>query len=232
MSTETYTVKELVQMFAIPLFFSNEHEGKLWETGVLGDASPRSLQRAVFYYIGKRFCIRGGDEQRKLGPSQFLRTENPDCYTYVEHGSKNRNGGVAQLRQENKCVPCYSIPEKAPRCLVFLLDLYLSKLPKYAFEHDILYCRPKPKMPLDGPWYDPVPVGRNKLGSMDKEMCNDAEITPRMNHSLRATGATTLFQADVPERIIQKTTGHRLLDSLQTYFERTTTSCFPSGDVY
>ena len=72
-------------------------------------------------------------------------------------------------------------------------------------------------MPLDGPWYDPVPVGRNKLGSMVKEMCEDAGIAPRTNHSLRATGATALFHADVPERIIQKTTGHRSLDSLRTY---------------
>ena len=197
--------------------FSSEDEAKLWETGVLADTSPKSLQRAVFYYIGKRFCIRGGEEQRKLGPSQFLRTENPDCYTYVEHGSKNRNGGIGQVRQENKCVHCYSVPDKAPQCLVFLLDLYFSKLPKYAFEKDILYCRPKTKTPLEGPWYDFSPVGRNKLGTMVKDMCQDAGIAPRTNHSLRATGATALFQANVPERIIQKTTGHRSLDSLRTY---------------
>ena len=30
------------------------------------------LQRAVFFYIGKRFCIRGGEEQRKLAPSAHL----------------------------------------------------------------------------------------------------------------------------------------------------------------
>ena len=77
-------------------------------------------------------------------------------------------------------------------------------------------------MPLDGPWYDAVPVGSHKLGSMVKEICEDAGIAPRMNHSLRATGATALFQADVPERIIQKTTGHRSLDSLRT-FERIST---------
>ena len=40
-------------------------------------------------------------------------------------------------------------------------------------------------------------------------------------HSLRATGTTTLFDAGVPESIIQKHTGHRLLDALQCY-ERVT----------
>jgi hypothetical protein len=31
----------------------------------------------VFYYIGKIFCIRGGEEQRKLGPSQLVRSNDP-----------------------------------------------------------------------------------------------------------------------------------------------------------
>ena len=34
---------------------------------------------------------------------------------------------------------------------------------------------------------------------------------------MRTTGATALFHANVPERIIQKTTGHRSLESLRTY---------------
>ena len=43
-------------------------------------------------------------------------------------------------------------------------------------------------------------------------MCIDAGLPPRTNHSLRATGATTRFQAEVPERIIEKTTGHMSLE--------------------
>ena len=43
---------------------SDEEEQKLWELGILGVDSPKSLQQMVFYYIGKRYCIRGGEEQR------------------------------------------------------------------------------------------------------------------------------------------------------------------------
>ena len=82
-----------------------EDENKLWETGSIGTSIPKALQRAVFFYIGKRFNIREGDEHRGLGPSQFRRSSDPDCYTYVEHGSKNRAGGVAKLHIENKVVP-------------------------------------------------------------------------------------------------------------------------------
>lgn len=83
-----------------------------------------------FFYIGKCFCVRGGDEQRRLGPSQFVRKHDPGCFMYIEHGLKNRAGGIAQLRLENKRMPCYAVSENNPECLVYLLDLYLSKLPE------------------------------------------------------------------------------------------------------
>ena len=41
------------------------------------------------------------------------------------------------------------------------------------------------------------------------------------NHRLRATGTTVLYDAGIPEDIIQKRTGHKSLDALRCY-ERTT----------
>jgi site-specific recombinase XerD len=52
---------------------------------------------------------------------------------------------------------------------------------------------------------------------MVKDMCSEANIEGKTNHSLRATGATTLFQKNVPERVIQKVTGHRSLHTLRSY---------------
>ena len=109
-----------------------------------------------------------------------------DCYTYVEYSSKDRAGGLAQIRIDNKYVPCYAVPDKNPACLVYLLDIYLNKLPQYAFTNDVLYCRPKPKTPVDAssPWFDAASVGRNELAKMVKEMCCEAGIPPQTNHSL------------------------------------------------
>ena len=108
--------------------------------------------------------------------------------TYIEHGSKNRSGELSDLRVENKEVTCHSVPEDLPKCLVYLLRLYMSKLPKYAIEQDVLYLRPKASVPADpdSPWYDEASVGKNSLSVMVKEMCAEAGKT---NHSLRATGA-------------------------------------------
>ena len=60
---------------------SEDEEKKLWEYGL---DNLKSLQRAVFYFIGKRFCFHGGKEQRNLNPTQFTRSYSPDCITDVE----------------------------------------------------------------------------------------------------------------------------------------------------
>ena len=177
---------------------------------------PQVLAEMCFFLRRKKFCIQGGEEQRQLKPSYFICTSNPDCYTYIERGSKNNSGTSKSFRFENKEVPCPAIPEQQPRCLVFLLDLYLAKLPTYAFEHNVLYLRPKPNTPSDPstPWYENAPVGKNTLANMVKDLCAEAGIKGKTNHSLRASGATALFQANVPERIIQKVTGNKSLDAL------------------
>ena len=190
-----------------------EEEQKLWDHKIFQIDHPKGLQRAVFFYIGKRFCIRGGEEQRSLGPSQFIRSFKPDCFTYVEHGSTGR---AKDLKFQNKEVPCPAIPECGHKCLVFLLDLYLSKLPKIAFEKDILYLRPKKLKPSDAdqPWYESSPVGKNTLRNMVKDMFADVGVSGKTNHT---TGATALFQNHIPERTIQKVTGHRSLEALRNY---------------
>ena len=56
---------------------------------------------------------------------------------------------------------------------------------------------------------------------MLKEMCVEAGLSDKFtNHSLRAYGATTLFQAGVSEKLMQQRTGHRCVEALQQY-ERT-----------
>ena len=97
------------------------------------------MQRTVFFYLAKNFCLRGGEEQRELKPSQLIRKRNPDQYVYVETGSKNRSAGLKEMNVDNKVVLIYARPGAGERCLVYLLDLYLSKLPSIAFEKDVLY---------------------------------------------------------------------------------------------
>ena len=50
---------------------TKEDEDKLWSSGILGTTSPKALQNAVFYTVGKVFSLRGGVEMRNLCTSQL-----------------------------------------------------------------------------------------------------------------------------------------------------------------
>ena len=203
---------------------TKDEENQLWDSGVIGTDSPRSLQNAVFYYNGKNFCLRGGEECRQLKISQIQRVHSPDGNIYHEFVSKNRQGTFRQLHLANKEVPIYACPTAGDRCHVRLLDLYLQKLPSEAIEKDVFYVRPLDKIPSDpsSPWYTSVPVGRNTLDKKVNVMCRNAGLEGhKTNHSLRATGATEMYRGNVPEKLIQERTGHRSLKSLRVY-ERST----------
>ena len=54
-----------------------------------------------------------------------------------------------------------------------------------------------------------------------RKVCEEAGLSERKtNHSLRVTGATSLYSGGVPEREIQQRTGHCSLEALRKY-ERT-----------
>ena len=72
---------------------------------------------------------------------------------------------------------------------------------------DYFYLRPK-KFPKENVWYDCSPVGQNSLKKLMKQMCLEAGVSgSKTNHSLRATSASALFNAGIPERMIREVTG-------------------------
>ena len=185
---------------------TREDEEKLWQSGVLNPNTPQGLLNCVFFLNGKNVCLRGGQEHRDLKLSQLKREvvsvqgTMKVCYTYTEYGSKNRSGGLKQLRMENKVVQQYE-SENVNRCHVILLDKYIQKLPPEARQKDLFYLRPKDVVPKDSlaAWYCSIPVGANTLGKMMKTMSEEANLGKGVtNHSLRAYGATELFRSNVP----------------------------------
>lgn len=171
-------------------------------------------------YRLKCFCLRGGLEHRNLSVSQLKRLTDPDRYLYLEHSSKNRPGGVDQVKLDHKSVTIVANSSVSERCPVFILDKYISKLPNAAIEKELFYRRPLPSIPKDvnDPWYVAVPIGKNVLAKMVSTMCDEAGISgKKTNQSLRVSGATSLFDAGVPEQVIQQRTGHRSIEELRIY---------------
>ena len=142
---------------------TKEEEDQLWKAKEMDTNAPKQLLQAVFFYVGKVFCLRGGVEKRGLKVSRFQQRYSPDHYVYIENGSKNNSG--ANLKIQNKVVPVYANAGSGERCVVALLDKYLSKLPPVAFQKDIFYMKPKTATPsdADSPWYEGVAVGKETL---------------------------------------------------------------------
>ena len=82
-----------------------------------------------------------------------------------------------------------------------------------------LYLKPKTKWCFGiESWYENRPVGRNTLASTYKRICSLAGLEGHYsNHSGRATAATTLLKAGIPDKMALKRTGHRSLESLREY---------------
>ena len=101
----------------------------------------------------------------------------------------------------------FACPEAGERRPVYVLDKYISKLPPLAVAKDLFYVWPLQEVPTDPsvPWYAAVPVGRDTLHKKFHLMCEQARIERnKTNHSLRATGATQLYESGVPEKVIQE----------------------------
>ncbi len=59
-----------------------------------------------------------------------------------------------------------------------------------AFEMDVFYLRPKRAIGPDSPWYDSIPVGKEKLKKYIESMCKEAGICNKKTNLVSATAAS------------------------------------------
>ncbi len=210
------------------IVISSEHEDLFWEKDVLGFKSPKALQRAVFYSVGLQFVLRGVAEHHDLQVNQIKRVPSDISvysddvyYEYQEFISKNNQHRFKDINATNKSVRVYA-RQSSHRCIIRLLDLYISKLPP---DTSAFYLRPLDKIPTAGKlWYCKSRVGVNKLKTFMSEITAESGVTVHYtNHSLRATAVTRMFNKGVPEKLIAEKSGHRSLKALRVY-ERTSVS--------
>ena len=99
---------------------------------------------------------------------------------YHEFGSKNHQGGFNSLNGDNKSVRQYK-NTSGVICHVKILDKYLQKIPDEARSADNFYLTPVAVLLGDTakPWFTKVPMGKNTLNKMLKEMCQEPGL-PRL----------------------------------------------------
>lgn len=93
-----------------------------------------------------------------------------------------------------------------------------------------LYLRSR-KKPTEDEWYSDVRIGINTISKVVRKLCDKAGFEGfYSNHSLRATAATRMYNADVPEQLICEKTGHRS-DAVRSYKRTSADQMLEASDI-
>ena len=165
--------------------------------------------------------MRSGEEHRRLrhNPSQLTLVEPPTGKAYVcymEDMSKTNQAGLKQRKLIPKQVVHHKNESNPSRCLVRLFQLYNSLCPADR-PHHAFYLAPLVRR-TETCWFRKAALGHNKLSQVVPRLMKSAGIPGYFtNHSLRATAATRLYDAQVDEATIMDRTGHRSTSGVRTY---------------
>ena len=71
-------------------------------------------------------------------------------------------------------------------------------------------------------WYKKSPLGKNEIGNFLSTAAKKANLQQGQgakitNHSVRKTSISRLLDADIPENYVAQLSGHKSIDSLQSY---------------
>ena len=143
---------------------THDAQNLLWEREIIRFNSPKALLNAIFLN-GKNFILRGISEQYNLRFQQIILCENPERIQYVEHGSKNNAGGIAEQNLTVKNVTINAVPHSS-RCHVRVLQEYIKRVPpETVANNERFYLQPisttKPPGSLKY-WFHPRPLGEQQ----------------------------------------------------------------------
>ena len=193
----------------------------LWSHGLLGDSTPEALLNSVWLMLSMHMSLRGRDQHYKLTYGDLEVKETTDGKRYVqfnERDTKTRTGDTGQGTRAFR-PKMWSTPHNPEQCPVQLFELYLSKRPTdYCDDDSPFYLAINYDAKPGGFWYKRQKLGMNRLGNIMKIMASKAGLQgKKTNHSARKTCVITLTRANLPETQIIQLTGHRNVQSLNSY---------------
>ena len=202
-------------------------EDALFENGQFGVQDPKSLQRALWWFLSLHFGWRARDESRKLcwgdvGLASDPETDSEYLVWKSERGSKTRTGqdGGHQRAFEPKA----HASNNKSRCPVEVYKAFRSHRSEAMLEPDAPFYLAinHRRKPNDKVWYLDRPLGKNEIGKFLKDAFAAAKLDDTnkkkvSNHSVRKTSVGRLLEADVQPNFVAQLSGHKNLKSLDSY---------------
>ena len=196
-------------------------EDALFENGQFGVQDPKSLQRALWWFLSLHFGWRARDESRKLcwgdvGLASDPETDSEYLVWKSERGSKTRTGqdGGHQRAFEPKA----HASNNKSRCPVEFYKAFRSHRPEAMLEPDASFYLAinHRRKPNDKVWYLDRPLGKNEIGKFLKDAFAAAKLDDTnkkkvSNHSVRKTSVGRLLEADVQPNFVAELSGHKFL---------------------
>ena len=205
---------------------TDDEENTLFVTGRFCDSSPSALQRTMWWFLSMHFGFRARDESRKLcwGDVELQNDseDNREMLVWLaERGTKSRTG---QEQGHQRAFQPKLYATNSDRCPVEFYKKFRSHPPVEMNKPDSPFflavkhnCNANHQI-----WYKKTPLGKNEIGNFlstaaknaNLQQCRGAKIT---NHSVRKTSISRLLDADIPENYVAQLSGHKSIDSLQSY---------------
>ena len=204
---------------------TQEEEDKLFECGQFGMSGPEVLQRTMWWFLALHFGFRARDESRKSrwGDIQLQRnTDGREMLVWLcERGTKTRNG------QENGHQRSFQPKIYATGSERFPVEYYKAFKSHRPVEMNIadatffLAVRHGNRHQNNNIWYMKSPLGKNEIGKFLSKAAQNAGLQrdggKLSNHSVRKTCISRLLDANTPEIFVAQLSGHKNLQSLQSY---------------
>jgi hypothetical protein len=192
---------------ASPVLVTDEKQ--FWDTGVFSMDSAVGLSNAVFYYNGKVFGLRGGNEHIGLLAEQFsfgYDTANQRKFVkYTPRIRKNAQGGLKQSKAMSALMtPIVHYDRPGSECSVYnIFEKYLALIPKVGSFY---------RKPLDGFRFSANNIAQRDLKGMMKRFFSEAGISTDnrniSNHSGRVTLCSTLYNQKFSDKSVMSRSKH------------------------
>ncbi|XP_063399089.1 zinc finger MYM-type protein 2-like [Mytilus trossulus] len=191
----------------------------MYEKNVLGAGNPESLLNTVWLNNGVYFGLRGRQDHSNMlwGDVELKMTSDGKEYLeFTEKSTKTRSG--KNSGDCRKVLPkAFQVPED-DNCPIKIYKAYRDRRPLDMREPDSrFYLKPlnKPKSEI---WYSRQCVGKNKMGTIMKDMASKCDLQGRkVNHSSRKTFGQTLLNGGRPLTEVADLGGWKSIESVKSY---------------